>query len=115
LYLYVQDTKETFFAKLNFKREKLTFDINIEQPNSTSESSKTLRATYPDGELLMSVTHGEVCNESMTFESYSDLTFTSPSDNGKRICYKGIDTETGKAFYQISAPIRGIESQAEET
>jgi hypothetical protein len=51
----------------------------------------------------------------MTFESYSDLTFTSPSDNGKRICYKGIDTETGKAFYQISASIRGIESQAEET
>ena len=115
LYLYVQDTKETFFAKLNFEREKLTFDITIEQPNSSLESSKTLRATYPDGELLMSVTHGEVCNESMTFEPYSDLTFTSPSDNGKRICYKGIDTETRKEFYQISAPIRGIESQAEET
>ena len=49
LYLYVQDTKETFFAKLNFEREKLTFYITIEQPNSSLESSKTLRATYPDG------------------------------------------------------------------
>jgi len=114
LYLYIQDTKETFFAKLNFAREKLTFDMNIEQPDSTSASNKTIRASYPDWELLMSVTHGEVCNDSMSFESYSDLTFTSPSDNGKRICYKGIDTTTKKEFYQISAPIRGIESQEEQ-
>ena len=82
--------------------------ITVTDPNTDKAQSKILTAITSDGLLTMSINTGLVCDGSLIFISYTDHTFVSESDNGKRICYKAIDT-AANAAYQISEAIGGID------
>ena len=81
--------------------------ITITNPDDSSASSKTITATKSDGTLTMSNTTGSTCDESLTFVAYSSQTFTDPSSNGTKVCYKAVDT-AGNITYSLSSPIAGI-------
>jgi len=49
------------------------------------------------------------CDGTLTFQTYSDLTFTGESDNGTYVCYMMIDI-AGNALYSGSAMITGIDT-----
>lgn len=86
--------------------------ITINNPGSATEASKTITATGSDANasvLSQSITTGIICNGTLTFSAYSDLTFTSTSDNGKKVCYRAVDV-LGNTSYSLSDPISGISS-----
>lgn len=56
------------------------------------------------------MTNGTVCNGSLPFTAYSNLTFAEDSDNGKRVCYRAIDS-LGNFAFKLSAPIEGIRTK----
>jgi hypothetical protein len=84
--------------------------ITINNPDSSYASSKTISATASDGTLEMSITTGSVCNSSLTFSSYSETTFTSESDNGKKVCYRATDLAGNTGYSTLSSPISGIDT-----
>ena len=86
--------------------------ITITEPNTNSAQSKTITASVSDGTLTQSITTGSVCDETLTpFEDYSATVFNSESDNGKKVCYKAIDSANNIA-YQLSSAISGIDKTA---
>jgi hypothetical protein len=62
----------------------------------------------------MSLTRDNICNDSFNFEAYSSLRFTAQADNGMKVCYKWVDSETNSVVYKLSDPIVGIQFQDEE-
>jgi hypothetical protein len=80
--------------------------ISIIQPNITQANSKKITATTNTGTLMQAQTNGEICNDTLTFEEYSDLIFSSIQDNNIRLCYRVINGSF-KTF-KLSDPIKGI-------
>ncbi len=80
--------------------------ISITQPNTTQASSKKITATTSTGVLMQAQTNGEICNDTLTFEDYSDLIFSNIQDNNTRLCYRAING----AFktFKLSDQIKGI-------
>jgi hypothetical protein len=73
--------------------------------------SKSIFASAPGGTLSMATTAGLACDASLAFVPYAATTFSSESDNGKRVCYKVADA-LGNLAYKISSPIAGIDTTA---
>jgi hypothetical protein len=80
--------------------------ISITQPNISQASSKKISATTSTGVLMQAQTNGEICNDTLTFEEYSDLIFSSIQDNNTRLCYRAVNG----AFktFKLSDQIKGI-------
>ncbi len=85
--------------------------ITITNPDTSPAQSKTLTALTSEGTLTMSVTTGSICDGTLSFVGYSSTTFISEADNGKKICYKAVDT-AGNAAYSMSNAIAGIDTTA---
>ena len=84
--------------------------ITITNPNTSTQNSKTLTATGADVNTFtfeQSTTTGSTCDGSLSFSPYSSTTFSDPSDNGKKICYRAIDV-VGNTSYSLSTAISGI-------
>ncbi|MFA6251576.1 MAG: immunoglobulin-like domain-containing protein [Candidatus Paceibacterota bacterium] len=86
-------------------------EITINEPGTTPAQSKTITASANEGTLKMSNTTGSVCDSSLTFISYTSQTFTSESDNGKKVCYRAIDSASNTT-YKMSNAIGGIDQTA---
>jgi hypothetical protein len=98
-----------FISKVTFVKETI-YDITINEPDKTDETSKNISASFSSWALSMSLTRWATCNNTLTFEKYSNLTFNSTKDNWVRICYKWTDSSTLKDFYKLSNPIEWIVS-----
>jgi hypothetical protein len=85
--------------------------ITINNPDTTWAQSKTITASTGEGTLYQSVTTGSVCDDTLTFVSYASITFISESDNGKKVCYKAVDTASN-TVYSLSNAIAGIDTTA---
>jgi len=83
--------------------------IFITAPNSDPAQSKTITAAVSDGTLMMSNTHGTVCNGTLAFIAYADQTFTTEADNGLHVCYRSEDA-VGNVAYLLSDAIAGIDT-----
>ncbi|MEY4731396.1 MAG: hypothetical protein RL681_342, partial [Candidatus Parcubacteria bacterium] len=91
-------------------KDSIAPTITIVNPNTTPAQSKTVTASTNEGTLTQSVvTSGSVCDGTLTFSTYADTTFTSESDNGKKICYKAVDAALNTT-YLMSAEIAGIDT-----
>jgi 3-oxoacyl-(acyl-carrier-protein) synthase len=55
--------------------------ITLTNPDSSPAQLKTITGSTNEGTLTMSVTTGTTCDNTLTFTSYSDMNFTSESDN----------------------------------
>lgn len=82
--------------------------IAINNPSTGAEHNKTITASSPDGVLTMSETTGTICNNTLIFSPYSVMTYSSESDNGKKVCYKSQDA-AGNIAYSLSSAITGID------
>ncbi|HVY35718.1 MAG TPA: polysaccharide deacetylase family protein, partial [Candidatus Paceibacterota bacterium] len=91
--------------------DKTAPDITINNPGTDPAQSKTLTASVSDGTLLQSVTTGDVCDATLTFGPYTDLTFSTEADNGTIICYQAADA-LGNTDYKLSDAIGGIDTTA---
>ncbi len=80
--------------------------ITVSNPSPETASIKRISATTSTGVLTMSVTAGSICDGTLTFEDYNDLSFSSLSDNGKGICYRAVNGD--KTTYKMSAKLTGI-------
>lgn len=98
-----------FIAKIGFIKET-NYDIIINEPSTSEETSKNISATFSRWSLYMSITRWTTCWASLTFENYSPLIFNSPKDNWIKICYKWVDSVTWKAYYKLSKPLEWIVS-----
>ncbi len=85
--------------------------ITITEPNTNPAQSKTITASATEGTLTQSITTGSVCDGTLTFGAYAETTFTLESDNGKKVCYKAVDSSNNIA-YQLSSAIAGIDTVA---
>ncbi len=85
--------------------------ITITNPNTNAAQSKTITATGEDGTLTMSITTGVICDGTLTYVAYDSNTFSSESDNGKKVCYRSIDV-AGNIAYSLSNAIAGIDRTA---
>ncbi len=95
----------------DFTVDNLAPTITINNPNTTPAQSKTISASTSDGTLTMSNTTGSTCDGTLAFVAYASQTFTSEADNGKKVCYKAVDT-AGNIAYKISNAIAGIDTTA---
>jgi hypothetical protein len=84
--------------------------ITINNPNTSYAQSKTISAFVSDGTLTQSITTGSLCDGTLSFSAYSTTTFSSESDNGKKVCYKAVGT--GGTTYSMSNAISGIDTTA---
>lgn len=107
----ISDSKTYNFAQLAISRDIENSNITINNPNTSSASSKTITASF-EGELSMAITNSDFCHAGLSFETYTPLTFTSTSDNGTFVCYKWV-LNSGKQFYSSSSEILGITVEAE--
>jgi len=83
--------------------------VTINDPNTYAAQSKTITASADIGTLTMSNTTGSTsCTGDLTFVTYASQTFTSESDNGKKVCYRAVDSD-GNASYWMSNAISGID------
>jgi PGF-pre-PGF domain-containing protein len=98
-------------SAITFTTDTTAPTITINNPNTDPAQSKTLTASTSDGTLTMNITTGSACNSSLTFAAYAITTFTSESDNGKKICYKAVDAASNTA-YSMSSAISGIDATA---
>lgn len=93
-----------------FNKIDITPSITITAPNSDIATSKTITATVSTGWILyLSLTRWASCDASLALEDYSDLTFTTLTDNGIRVCYKAFYPSTNKTIYKLSPTIQGIQ------
>lgn len=95
-----------FITKITFVKQS-SYDININQPSTNEEKSKTITASFSQWTLYMSLTRSTVCNNTLSFENYNSLIFNGTKDNGIRICYKWLDSNN-KEYYKLSNPIEWI-------
>lgn len=84
--------------------------ITIAEPDSQPSSFKKISATTTIGTVQMSLTIGEVCNNTLVFEEYAPMTFNNATDNGTRICYKA--TSGTNITYKLSNKISGITTES---
>lgn len=111
--LYLRNQKNginKFIARITVIKDTSNLQININQPNTSSSQSKYISASFWSGSLSMSLTRWNICNSTLTFEKYTDVTFNSSIDNGIKICYKWVETWTNKEVFKLSNPIEGIDN-----
>lgn len=84
--------------------------ININQPSTAQSSSKQISATTSTGVLTIATTTGDICNDTLTFDTYIDLTFSSVNDNFIKVCYRAVNGAT--KVYKLSDPIIGITGES---
>ena len=97
----------------SYTKIDLATGITINMPNTDLSTSKVITADAPGTSLSMYITTSSTCDATIwtgSFEIYSDLVFTSRSDNGKRVCYKAVYPTINKIVYRISGAITGIQS-----
>ena len=85
--------------------------ITIANPGAAPAHSKAIEASVSKGNLSMAATTGTACDSSLSFVPYAPTAFSSESDNGKRICYRSIDS-AGNIAYALSNAISGIDNTA---
>ncbi len=94
-------------STLNIGAVSATPVITITNPSTSSAQFKTITATTSIGTLGYATTTGTICNGSLTFSTYSDITFSSESDNGVKVCYQAVNGN--KKAYSLSNPIDGVD------
>ncbi|TRZ49813.1 HYR domain-containing protein, partial [bacterium] len=115
--IYIQGAKDAVGNEMildeihTFIVDTVAPTITINNPNTSPAQSKTITASTSDGTLEMSNTIGLICNNTLTFVPYTSQTFTSESDNGKKVCHRAIDTATNTS-YLMSNTIAGIDTTA---
>jgi hypothetical protein len=82
--------------------------ITIYNPNPNPEQSKTISWSTNEWTLYQSITNWDVCNWTLSFSAYQITTFTSESDNGKKVCYKAVDW-AWNISYSLSNTIQWID------
>ncbi|MCX6816790.1 MAG: hypothetical protein NTZ93_02915 [Candidatus Beckwithbacteria bacterium] len=102
------------FDEFNLVWDTTAPTITINNPNTNPALSKTITASTSEGTLEMSNTTGSVCDGTLTFVSYASQTFTSESDNGKKVCYRAVDAATNTT-YLMSDAIAGIDKTGPTT
>ncbi len=94
---------------VKFTKIDQQYGITISEPSTMLGLSKNLSAIISGtGILTMHITRWNVCDATLTFEAYSDVVFTSKSDNFTRICYRAQYLGLNKVIYKLSAPVQGI-------
>jgi hypothetical protein len=78
--------------------------ISITQPGITQAGFKKITASTSTGVLTQAQTSNETCNDTLVFEEYSDIIFSSIQDNGVRMCYRAINGS--KKVFKLSDPIK---------
>jgi Domain of unknown function (DUF5011) len=97
------------YASFNLVWDTTAASISVSSPDNSASQSKSFSATASKGTLYMSITTGSACDASLAFTAYSPTTFSSESDNGKKICYKAVD-EAGITSYSMSGAVSGIDT-----
>jgi len=92
--------------------------ITITEPDGSPAQSKTITASATESATLsyhIDNSGDDTCVDGLSFTNYdAPLTFTSESDNGKKVCYKAVDGATN-ASYSLSSAISGIDRTAPNT
>lgn len=90
-------------------RDHIPPAIAIQNPGVAPTSSKTISATMHDGISLAYVVirDGITCDNALSYTSGSQVTFSSPADNGQRVCFRAADA-FGNLSFRVSAPVVGI-------
>jgi|GEM_PF-488332 len=83
--------------------------ITITNPTTTPAQSKTITASTDSGTLFMSNTFGSDCDGTLSFDAYTSQTFLTEASNGKKVCYKAVDSATNTT-YTMSDAIAGIDT-----
>ena len=96
-------------ASFNLNWDTAPPTIKINNPGTAPTQNKTVSASASKGNLSMSITPDTICGNTLQFEAYAPMTFSSESDNGKGICYKAVD-DAGNSAYLMSARIIGIDT-----
>jgi hypothetical protein len=84
--------------------------ITIVNPDTTPAQSKTITASATKSATLAYAIDNpgtDICDGSLTFTGYTSLTFSSETDNGKKVCYRAEDS-IGNTAYSLSNAIAGI-------
>jgi hypothetical protein len=92
----------------NFTIDTTPPTITIYNPNPNPEQSKTISWSTNEWTLYQSITNWDVCNWTLSFSAYQITTFTSESDNGKKVCYKAVDW-AWNISYSLSNTIQWID------
>lgn len=83
--------------------------ITINNPNTVQEANKTISASLNEnGTLAYSVVSTSVCDGSLGFTSGASVSFSSPLDNGKRVCFRAFDTAWNGPTYALSNQLQNI-------
>lgn len=90
-------------------RDRIPPTITIQNPSVAPASSKTISATMHDGISLAYVVirDGITCDNALSYTSGSQVTFSSPADNGQRVCFRAADA-FGNLSFSVSDPVVGI-------
>ena len=97
--------------QINSRKENSWLDISIIMPDSLASDSKYISASF-DWDLYMSIVKTwNICNQTLIFENYTPLTFTSEYNNWYKVCYKWIDNNTNQIVYKLSNEINWIKSK----
>ena len=84
--------------------------ITVTNPDTSPAQTKTVSASPSDGTLTMTTgSTSTTCNGTRNFIANAPTTFTSEADNGKYICYKGVDA-LWNTTYTLSNAIAGIDT-----
>lgn len=85
--------------------------ISIINPSATPAHSKAIEASASKGNLTMAITTGLACDSGLSFTPYLPTTFSSEADNGKKICFRSVDS-AGNIAYAMSGTVTGIDYTA---
>jgi hypothetical protein len=110
LYFRIKNGSKTQnIGNISFMKIDSQPSINIVAPNSDTATQKYISASASTwGTLYYSLTRWTICDSSLTYDDYSDLTFTTLADNGVRVCYKAFYPNLNKTIYKLSWIIQGI-------
>lgn len=102
-------SQTTLIGTVKFIKMDQSYGIIVNEPSVSPSISKALSASLVwSGVLTMSITRWNTCDATLMFEVYSDMVFTSKSDNFNRVCYRAEYPNIGKILYKLSNPIQGI-------
>lgn len=94
---------------LTFTKMDNPLAITINMPDSNIASEKYISANVSSWWILSyALTRWVICDGTLQFDNYTDLTFVNSDDNGTRVCYKAFYSNLNKTIYKLSLPIQWI-------
>ncbi|MDO8529258.1 MAG: Ig-like domain-containing protein [bacterium] len=88
--------------------------ITITNPDGTPAQSKTITASATESATKYYAVNNagnNTCDGNLVFTAYDSINFSAEGDNGKKVCYKAVDT-AGNLSYSLSSAIAGIDTTA---